>query len=342
MIAGHAALLAWKAGRPVKMIYDRAEDMAATTKRHPSRTRHRTAVDARRAAGRDGHRLRRSTAARTARCRRSCCRAARSTRRVRTAARTCACAAARSRPTCRRTARSAASARRRASSRSSGTWTRSPRAVGLAPDEFRRRNFITSGRHAAPSARRSREPVDMARAARSRAGAVGLPRRSARRFARDEPGTRRVKKGMASRRSCTAPASPDRARSTWRRSSPSRRTPDGTRARARREHRDRPGHQHDLFADRRRGARASTATTSRSRSRTPRVVPDSGPTVASRTCMVVGKLVETAALGVKHALIDAGYLPASYTRAEFQTACRRYVEAFGPLRARASTSRRRG
>src|SRR5438093_996388 len=45
MIAGHAALLAWKSGRPVKMIYDRAEDMAATTKRHPSRTRHKTAVD---------------------------------------------------------------------------------------------------------------------------------------------------------------------------------------------------------------------------------------------------------------------------------------------------------
>ena len=44
MIAGHAALLALKSGKPVKMIYDRAEDMAATTKRHPSRTRHRTAV----------------------------------------------------------------------------------------------------------------------------------------------------------------------------------------------------------------------------------------------------------------------------------------------------------
>src|SRR5947207_3577227 len=29
MISGHAALLAWKSGRPVKMIYDRAEDMAA-------------------------------------------------------------------------------------------------------------------------------------------------------------------------------------------------------------------------------------------------------------------------------------------------------------------------
>ncbi len=40
MIAGHAALLSWKAGgRLVKMIYDRREDMLATTKRHPSRTR---------------------------------------------------------------------------------------------------------------------------------------------------------------------------------------------------------------------------------------------------------------------------------------------------------------
>ncbi len=44
MIAGHAALLAMKSGRPVKIIYDRSEDMTATTKRHPSRTRHRTAV----------------------------------------------------------------------------------------------------------------------------------------------------------------------------------------------------------------------------------------------------------------------------------------------------------
>src|SRR5271168_1334575 len=46
MIAGHAALLAKKSGQPVKMIYDRMEDMVATTKRHPSRTRHRTAVSA--------------------------------------------------------------------------------------------------------------------------------------------------------------------------------------------------------------------------------------------------------------------------------------------------------
>jgi CO/xanthine dehydrogenase Mo-binding subunit len=45
MIAAHAALLAMKSGKPVKIIYDRLEDMTATTKRHPSRTRIRTAVD---------------------------------------------------------------------------------------------------------------------------------------------------------------------------------------------------------------------------------------------------------------------------------------------------------
>jgi CO/xanthine dehydrogenase Mo-binding subunit len=44
LLAGHAALLAWKSGKPVKIVYDREEDMAATTKRHPSRTRHRTAI----------------------------------------------------------------------------------------------------------------------------------------------------------------------------------------------------------------------------------------------------------------------------------------------------------
>jgi CO/xanthine dehydrogenase Mo-binding subunit len=46
MLAAHASLLAMKSGRPVKIIYDRIEDMAATTKRHPSRTRHRTAISA--------------------------------------------------------------------------------------------------------------------------------------------------------------------------------------------------------------------------------------------------------------------------------------------------------
>lgn len=44
MLACHAAILARKAGRPVKMIYDRVEDLLATTKRHPAIIRHRTGV----------------------------------------------------------------------------------------------------------------------------------------------------------------------------------------------------------------------------------------------------------------------------------------------------------
>jgi CO/xanthine dehydrogenase Mo-binding subunit len=44
MIAGHAALAAIKARRPVKLVYDRVEDMLATTKRHPGVIRHRTGV----------------------------------------------------------------------------------------------------------------------------------------------------------------------------------------------------------------------------------------------------------------------------------------------------------
>ena len=46
MLAAHVAVLSAKAKRAVKMIYDRDEDIAATTKRHPSRTHHRLAVDA--------------------------------------------------------------------------------------------------------------------------------------------------------------------------------------------------------------------------------------------------------------------------------------------------------
>jgi xanthine dehydrogenase molybdopterin-binding subunit B len=45
MLAAHAALLALRAGRPVKMVYRRDEDLRATTKRHPARVKLRTRVD---------------------------------------------------------------------------------------------------------------------------------------------------------------------------------------------------------------------------------------------------------------------------------------------------------
>ena len=45
MIGLHAALLARASGHPVRLAYDRHEDIIGTTKRHPSLIRHRTAVD---------------------------------------------------------------------------------------------------------------------------------------------------------------------------------------------------------------------------------------------------------------------------------------------------------
>ena len=44
IVAVHAALLARRCGRPVRMIYDRHEDIAATTKRHPAIVRYRTGI----------------------------------------------------------------------------------------------------------------------------------------------------------------------------------------------------------------------------------------------------------------------------------------------------------
>ena len=46
LIATHAALLAYHSGKPVRILYDRQEDFRYTTKRHPSRSRIRSAVDA--------------------------------------------------------------------------------------------------------------------------------------------------------------------------------------------------------------------------------------------------------------------------------------------------------
>ena len=68
-------------------------------------------------------------------------------------------------------------------------------------------------------------------------------------------------------------------------------------------------------------------------------VPNSGPTVASRTSMVVGHLVETAARNIKRKLLESGLLCDACTEDEFVRACRRYIETRGPLRAaRTSTN----
>lgn len=62
-------------------------------------------------------------------------------------------------------------------------------------------------------------------------------------------------------------------------------------------------------------------------------VPNSGPTVASRTAMVVGKLVQSAALGIKQTLISSNLLREAYTTDEFRAACQQYVAAHGTFRS---------
>jgi CO/xanthine dehydrogenase Mo-binding subunit len=62
-------------------------------------------------------------------------------------------------------------------------------------------------------------------------------------------------------------------------------------------------------------------------------VPNSGPTVASRTAMVVGKLVESAARGIRQTLTAAGKLRSGYSPGEFRAACAAYVSEHGEFKS---------
>jgi CO/xanthine dehydrogenase Mo-binding subunit len=55
--------------------------------------------------------------------------------------------------------------------------------------------------------------------------------------------------------------------------------------------------------------------------------------VASRTVMVVGKLVESAAVGIRQTLTGSGKLGKSYSSDEFRDACRAYVAEHGKFRS---------
>ena len=60
-------------------------------------------------------------------------------------------------------------------------------------------------------------------------------------------------------------------------------------------------------------------------------VPNSGPTVASRTCMVVGRILEQAAADVLERLRAQGGLPVPHDPQAFAQACARFHAACGPL-----------
>ena len=328
MIAGHAALLAWKAGRPVKLVYGRGEDMVATTKRHPSRTRHRTAVTP------DGKLLAMDidfVIDGGAYCTLSPVVLSRGT--IHAAGPYCC-------PNVRVTGRAVATnVPPHGAFRGFGApqsifalerhMDRVAAAAGLTPDEFRRRNFIRSGETLAVG-QTIREPVQMS-ALLDRALMLSRYREKRSRFAQENAGGP-IRKGIGFATfmhgagftgsgevhlaslvtvECTVEG-------TARVLAASTEIGQGTNTIFSQIAADALGIDPD-------DVEVAQPDTS--------IVPDSGPTVASRTCMVVGKLVESAALGVKHALIDAGCVPAVYSRAEFRAGCRAYHDSFGPLRA---------
>jgi CO/xanthine dehydrogenase Mo-binding subunit len=328
VLAGHAALLAWKAGRPVKMIYGRSEDMASTTKRHPSRTRHRTAVTA------DGRIVAMDidfTIDGGAYCTLSPVVLSRGTIH---AAGPYACPNVRVRGRAVATNTPPHGAFRGFGAPQSlfaleRHMDKVAAAVGLSAEAFRRRNFIRVGETLAVGQTIS-EPVDMP-ALLDRALSLSGYREKRARFARENEG-RAVKKGIGLASFMHGAGFTGSGEVHLASLVAVEGTPDGT-IRVLTASTEIGQGTNTIFSQIAAEALGIDCGDVDIVQPDTSVVPDSGPTVASRTCMVVGKLVETSALGVKHALIDAGYLPALYSRAEFQSACKRYVAAFGTLRA---------
>ncbi|MFQ5777245.1 MAG: xanthine dehydrogenase family protein molybdopterin-binding subunit [Terriglobia bacterium] len=328
MIAGHAALLAWKSGKPVKIIYDRAEDMAATTKRHPSRTRHRTAVT------RDGKLLGMEIDFVIDGGAYATLSAVVLSRGTIHAAGPYACSNVRI-----RSRAVATNAPPHGAFRGFGApqstfalerhLNRVARAVGLSPEELRRRNFLREGETTA-TGQVIREKVDMGRLL-ARAFELSDYHRKARRFAEENKRNCHKKgvgfasfmhgagfTGAGETQLASVVGVEATAEGRVRILAASTEIGQGTNTILSQIAADALGVDYDLIEM----GEPDTGT-----------VPNSGPTVASRTCMVVGKLVESAALGVKQTLLGSGFLPAGYLQADFQRACRRYVQQFGPLKA---------
>ncbi len=332
VIAGHAALLAWKCGRPVKLLYDRAEDMVATTKRHPSRTRHRTAID------RDGRLLAMDIDFAIdggAYCTLSPVVLSRGTIH---AAGPYFC------PNIQIRGRAVATnAPPHGAFRGFGApqsifalerqMDIAAAAVGLPPDEFRRRNFIQPGQTNAVG-QTIREPVDMA-GLLTRALDLSQFHEKRRRFDeanRSSPSALKRGIGFATfmhgagftgsgEVHLSSKVTVEAARDGGIRVlSASTEIGQGTNTIFAQIAADALG----IDLEHVEVAQPDTA-----------VVPDSGPTVASRTCMVVGKLVETAARGVRLTLAGAGLLGESFDSGQFRAAASAYVAEHGSLRATA-------
>ena len=328
MLAGHAALLAWKSGRPVKMIYDRAEDMLATTKRHPSRTRIRSAVS------RDGKLLGIDIEFIIDGGAYATLSSVVLSRGTIHAAGPYLC------PNVRiRSQAVATNAPPHGAFRGFGApqsifalerhLNTVARTIHLTPDEFRRRNFLRRG-DATATGQVIHESLNLEalldRAldlagyhAKVKAFAAGNPKSKIKRgigFATFMHGAGFTGSGERYLQSVAGVEATPEGRVRILVSSTE--IGQGTNTMLSQIAAEALGIDYD-------DVEIQRPDTSQ--------VPNSGPTVASRTCMVVGKLVESAAIGLKQTLVKAGLLLEKYSRPQFAGACARYIAQFGPLKS---------
>jgi len=328
MIAAHATLLAIKAGKPVKIIYDRMEDMAATTKRHPSRTRHRTAVS------RDGKIL-----------------GGEIDFTIDGGAYATLSSVVLSRgiihaggpyywPSIRIRAKAVATnAPPHGAFRGFGApqslfamerhMDRIAQTVGLSPVEIRRRNFLQPGQDTTTQ-QVITEPIDLGKLL-DRALEVSDYDSKKQTFTKTNSDGA-LKKGMgiaAFLHGAGFTGSGERylssvvgvegcADGSVRVLVSSTEFGQGTKTVL-----------SQIAAE---ALRLPYESVSMAQPDTLEV-PNSGPTVASRTVMVVGKLVQSAALGIAQTLISSNLLREDYTAEEFRAACQRHVAAHGPFRS---------
>ena len=328
MIAAHAALLAIKSGRPVKIIYDRMEDMVATTKRHPSRTRHRTAVnkDGKILGGEieftvDGGAYATLSSVVLSRA-------------------TIHAGGAYYWPNVRINAKAiATNTPPHGAFRGFGApqslfalerhMDRIAQVVGLSPVEIRKRNFLKPGQMTTTE-QTVREPIDMEQLL-DRALELSDYQAKKRRFAKEnETGTSKKGIGLAAflhgagftgsgeRNLGSVVGVEGCADGGVRVLVSSTEFGQGTKTVLCQIAAETLGLPYENIEI----AQADTNE-----------VPNSGPTVASRTVMVVGKLVQSAALGIKQTLIASGLLGDSYSPEEFQSACRTQVASLGSFRS---------
>jgi CO/xanthine dehydrogenase Mo-binding subunit len=328
MLAGHAGLLALKSGKPVKIIYDRAEDMVATTKRHPSRTRHRTAVT------REGKFLAMDIDFTIDGGAYETLSPVVLSRGTIHAAGPYEC------PNVRVRSRAVATnAPPHGAFRGFGApqsvfalerhLDRVAAVIGLAPEELLRRNFIQEGQTLA-FGQVVQEKVDMGKWMDR---ALELSGYYAKRMQFQEENLRgSIKRGIGFAAFLHGSGFTGSGEEYLASEALLKVTREG-KVRVLAGSTEMGQGTNTVFAQIAAEALGLECEQIEIIQPDTSLVPNSGPTVASRTTMIVGKLVENGALGIKKSLVDSGFLKEGYSRWDFADACGHYLDKFGELQS---------